>query len=73
MIDSLITDFEALGIGVIPVFIYSSKDKKLGNLNGEEVIGKYFSENGSFKGVDALVKLTSMYAVESRYNNIEES
>ena len=38
MIDALISDFEQIGIGVIPVFTYSVKDKNLGSLSGKEVI-----------------------------------
>jgi cobaltochelatase CobN len=73
MIDSLITDFEQSGVGVIPVFTYSVKDKNLGSLSGNEVIKKYFMDYSNSPGINALVKLTSLYAKEATETNTDDS
>jgi len=73
MIDALISDFEQIGIGVIPVFTYSVKDKNLGSLSGKEVIEKYFEKSSHSAKIRALVKLTSLYSNDMAENNAEDS
>jgi cobaltochelatase CobN len=73
MIDALIADFEQIGIGVLPVFTYSVKDKNLGSLSGKEVIEKYFGKSGHSAEIRALVKLTSLYSKDVTDNNTEDS
>ena len=73
MIDALVKDFEQMGIGVLPVFTYSVKDKNLGNLGGKEVIEKYFTNSDNTPGINALVKLTSLYGIDPADNNADDS
>jgi cobaltochelatase CobN len=73
MIDALIADFEQMGIGVVPAFTYSVKDKGLGSLSGKEVIEKYFTNPDGSANINALVKLTSLYGKDTTDNNTEDS
>lgn len=72
MVDALVADFEQMGIGVMPVFTYSVKDKNLGSLRGKEVIEKYFTKNGTTH-INALVKLTSLYGKDVTDSNTSDS
>jgi cobaltochelatase CobN len=57
--------FEERGLGVIPVFFYSMKDKNLGNLSGVEVVEKFLmKENHSL--VDGIVKLSAFFLGNTR-------
>ncbi len=62
---SLIASFEAMGIGVIPVFFYPLKDSGLGNLGGVEVIERFFLSDGK-PIVDGIIKLTVFFLGNSR-------
>jgi len=73
MIDALVADFEQMGIGAIPVFTYSVKDKNLGSLGGREVIEKYFAKPDGAPEINALVKLTSLYGKDVTDNNTGDS
>jgi len=68
---ALIMALEERGLGVIPVFFYSLKDKTLGNLSGEEVVRKFLVK-GERPLVEALVKLTSFF-LGSKKGEIRES
>ncbi|MGV8074426.1 MAG: cobaltochelatase subunit CobN [Syntrophobacteraceae bacterium] len=58
---ALIRALESRGLGVLPVFFYSLKDKNLGNLGGTEVIRRFMvRENGSSR-VGVLIKLTTFF------------
>ncbi|MFA5321408.1 MAG: cobaltochelatase subunit CobN [Smithella sp.] len=61
----LISALEKRGMGVIPVFLYSLKDKNIGNLSGVEVIEKFFIKGDALL-VDGIVKLTSFFLESSR-------
>ena len=73
MIDALVTDFEQMGIGVVPVFTYSVKDVNLGSLGGKEVIEKYYKYPDHTPCINALVKLTSLYGKDVTDNNTDDS
>ncbi|HID05834.1 MAG TPA: cobalt chelatase, partial [Armatimonadetes bacterium] len=62
---ALIVALEGRGLGVIPVFFYSLKDKALGNLSGEEVVRKFLVK-GKRPLVEVLVKLTSFFLGSKR-------
>ena len=62
---TLIAAIERAGLGAIPVFLYSIKDVGLGNLNGVEVVEKFFLRDGR-PLIDGLVKLTSFFLGQSR-------
>jgi cobaltochelatase CobN len=62
-----------MGIGVLPVFTYSVKDDNLGSLGGKEVIQKYFTNPDGTLGINALVKLTSLYGRDVTDNNTDDS
>lgn len=61
----LIRAFEQRGLGVIPAFMYSMKDKNLGNLSGVEVIENYMLADGQ-PLVSGIVKLTGFFLGSSR-------
>ena len=61
----LIHAFEERGLGVIPVFFYSMKDKNLGNLSGVEVVEKFLTKETRTR-VDAVVKLSAFFLGNSR-------
>ena len=58
---ALIRALEERGMGVLPVFFYSLKDKSLGNLSGEEAIRKFLLKADGTPLVAALVKLTVFF------------
>jgi cobaltochelatase CobN len=62
---SMIAALEQRGLGVIPVFFYSMKDKNLGNLGGIEVVEKFFSQNDASQ-IQALVKFSTFFLGNSR-------
>ncbi|PIV20761.1 MAG: cobalt chelatase, partial [Deltaproteobacteria bacterium CG03_land_8_20_14_0_80_45_14] len=68
---SLVSSLERQGLGVIPVFLYSLKDRNLGNLSGVEVVEQFFIREG-FCSVDAIVKLTAFF-LESKRGGIKET
>jgi cobaltochelatase CobN len=67
----LIEALENEGVGVIPVFFYSFKDKSLGNLGGEDVIRKFLLEKDGACLIEAVVKLTSFFLGQKRGDNSE--
>ncbi len=69
---SIIRELEGRGIGALPVFYYSIKDKRLGNLSGEEVIGKYLTDGAGIPLVDAIIKL-SVFFLGQTSGNMSES
>ena len=60
-----ISNLEKRGLGVIPIFLYSLKDKNIGNLSGVDVIEKFLVKDGT-PLVDGIVKLTSFFLESSR-------
>jgi len=68
---ALVESFEKMGIGVIPVFYYSLKDKNLGNMSGAEAVQSFFTKD-DVPVVDGVVKLTSFF-LESASGGIEAS
>ena len=70
--ETLIRDFENLGLSVIPVFAYSLKDEELGSRGMNEVIEAYFMENGKTV-IDALVKLSPFFIMSSKNKEDESS
>jgi cobaltochelatase CobN len=58
---ALIHALEGHGMGVVPVFFYSLKDKSIGNLSGEEAIRKFLVKDDGKPLVAALVKLTVFF------------
>ena len=58
---ALIRALEKRGMGTLPVFFYSLKDKSLGNLSGEEAIRKFLLSSDGTPLVEALVKLTVFF------------
>ncbi|HOP63376.1 MAG TPA: cobaltochelatase subunit CobN [Spirochaetota bacterium] len=67
----LVESLERRGLGVIPVFYYSMKDKNLGNMSGAEVIETFMVKDGS-PIVDGIIKLNSFF-LESGRGGIEAS
>ncbi len=58
---ALLRALEKRGMGVVPVFFYSLKDRNLGNLSGEEAIRKFLMKDEHTPLVAALVKLTVFF------------
>ncbi len=58
---ALIRALESSGMGVLPVFFYSLKDRSIGNLSGEEAIRKFLVKDDGIPLVKALVKLTVFF------------
>jgi len=68
---ALIAELEAQGLGVIPTFFYSIKDAGMGNMNGAEVVERFFSVGGR-PFVQGVVKLTSFF-LASHAGGVRES
>jgi cobaltochelatase CobN len=62
---TMVAALEQRGLGVIPVFFYSMKDKNLGNLGGVEVVEKFFPQDSDAR-IQALVKLSAFFLGNSR-------
>ncbi len=62
---ALIANLEALGLGVIPIFLYALKDKALGNLSGVEVIERYLMQDSRVL-VNSIIKLTAFFLANTR-------
>jgi len=58
---SLISALERRGLGVVPVFYYSLKDKNLGNLGGEDAVRKFLLKDDGSPLVEAFVKLSVFF------------
>lgn len=59
--DLLIRELEARGLGIIPAFSYSVKDKGLGTKGSGQVLLEYFLTKDGKPRVDAVVKLTTFF------------
>jgi len=68
---ALVRSLEARGIGVIPVFYYSLKDRNLGNMSGAEAVEAFMVREGS-PLVEGIIKLSSFF-LESGRGGIEAS
>ena len=68
---SLIAALENCGLGVIPVFYYSLKDRNIGNLGGEEVVRKFFMTGDATVLVKAVVKLSVFFLGQKRGDSTE--
>ncbi len=64
----IISALEERGLGVVPVFFYSLKDEKLGNLSGEEIVKKFFVKDKK-PLVCAVVKLTTFLLGQKKNKN----
>ena len=69
---ALISDFEKLGLSVVPVFAYSLKDEELGSRSMDEVIEAYFMKDGR-PVIDCLVKLSPFFIASSKAKEREAS
>ena len=68
---AIIRALEERGLGVVPVFYYSLKDARLGNMGGTDVI-EHFLMDGQCPLVDAVIKLTAFFLGSSR-GGVKES
>lgn len=68
----LVRALESRGMGVLPVFLYSMKDGNLGNLGGEEVVRKFFTDGDGKPRIEAVVKLT-VFFLGQKHGGIKES
>ncbi|MCE5334146.1 MAG: cobaltochelatase subunit CobN [Desulfobacteraceae bacterium] len=67
----VIRALEDQGMGVIPIFFYSFRDKNLGNLGGEEVIRKFLVNTDGTARIEAVIKLTVFFLGQKRGYNSE--
>ncbi|MDI9394894.1 MAG: cobaltochelatase subunit CobN [Euryarchaeota archaeon] len=70
--NALISDFEKLGLSVVPVFAYSLKDEELGSRSMDEVIESYFMKDGS-PVIDCLVKLSPFFIASNKATERDSS
>ena len=59
--NTLIEALETLGLNVIPVFSYSTRDETVGAKGSAQVIQEYFLKKDGTACIDALVKLQAFF------------
>ncbi len=65
---TLIRELESLGLGVIPAFSYSVKDKELGTKGSGEVVRECFLDKKGKPRIDALIRLQMFFLGSGREN-----
>ncbi|MBX6423118.1 cobaltochelatase subunit CobN [Thermosulfurimonas sp. F29] len=68
---ALIEEFEAQGLGVIPVFSYSVKDESLGSEGPGEAIRKFLLADG-LPRIEALIKLVLFFLGSTREKDLSD-